>query len=381
MSSEFSSFYQSLQPLFVLTKTFGLFPLKLSHDASVILIYTRKELFLPIVWFFVSLAAGICTLIGLFSAKFEDKILQAVYTAYFCFLELTALSSITTMWINRKKVNEIFRNLLAVDQLLDNSTRLVLYKQSRSSFIKTVSFVSVFVTTVAACFIYFHYGNSLYVMVGEITLNTMNIIFIFQYVTIVQGVRLRYYQLWHILKTLPKEKKEVSSQMVGCCIYNSHIADTLQISILRDQHFNLSNVVSLLNEVYSLTILLEIVTALSNCVGSVYEGIQILNRDENPMESLAIILSGALLFAPVIWMAMSCHQVDQQNEHIREIQKLLISKSVNQRNENELKELLLQINLMKSKFNAGGFFNLNLKFLCTSFSSIFTYIIILSQMK
>ncbi|KAJ9584985.1 hypothetical protein L9F63_020667 [Diploptera punctata] len=317
MSSESVNFYQSLQPLFVLTKAFGLFPFKLSHHSSVILISARKELFLPTIWFFVALAAGICSLMGFFSVEFEDKILQAVYTAYFCFLELTALSSITTMWINRKKVNEIFRNLLAF-----------LYKQSRSSFIKTVSFVSVFVMTVAACFIYFHYGNSLYVMVGEITLNTMNIIFIFQYVTIVQGVRLRYYQLWHILKTLPKEKKEVSSQMVG--------------SFLRDQHFNLSNVVSLLNEVYGFTILLEIVTALSNCVGSVYEGIQILNRDENPLESLALILSGALLFVPVIWMVICCHQVVQQNvEHIREIQKLLISKLVNQRTENELKELLL----------------------------------------
>ncbi|KAJ9584986.1 hypothetical protein L9F63_020668 [Diploptera punctata] len=320
MSSNLNSFYQSMQPLFELLKTFGLFPFKLSHNARMT-ICMRNKLFLPTIWFFVALAAGICSLIGFFGDGLEDKILRAVYTANLCFLDLTALS-----------MNDILKKLLAFDQLLDNSTTLVLYKQSRSSFIKTVSFVTLFVTI---------------------------------YVTIVQGIRLRHYQLWHILKTLPKEKKEqVCSQMVGGCIYNSYIADTFRISILREQHFHLSNVVSLLNEVYGFTILLEIMTALSGFVGSVYEGIQLLNRDENPMEILTITLSGALLFIPVIWMAMSCHQVVQQNkEHIRAIQKLLISKSITQRTENELKELLLQINLMKPKFSAGGFFNLNLKFL------------------
>ncbi|KAJ9596186.1 hypothetical protein L9F63_027184 [Diploptera punctata] len=217
----------------------------------------------------------------------------------------------------------------------------------------------------------------------EIILSTINIMFIFQYVTIVQAIRSRYYQLWKILETLHKEKKEaVSSQMYGAYIYNPYIADTVKISILRQQHFHLSTVVSLLNQVYGFTMLLEIMTALSNCVGSLYDGIETLNNEETPTQSASIIVSGALLFVPVIWVVTSCHRAVLQNEeHITAIQELLISRSTNLSTQNELKELLLQIKLMEPQFSAGGFFMLNLQFLCTSFSSIFTYIIIMAQMK
>ncbi|KAJ9594331.1 hypothetical protein L9F63_014248, partial [Diploptera punctata] len=389
-----SCFYHPLQPIFLLTKVFGLFPFKLSYNASVMLNSNRKELFLPTVWFFVALTAGCYSLIRFFSYEVEDVILKGVCTAYYCFLGLTALSSITAMWFNRKKVKDIFRNLFAVDQLLDKSTTLILYKQTRSSSVKRMSFVFLFITIITACTIYYYFGNFLDVMLAvcESTLITINSMFIFQYVTIVQGIQTRYYQLWKNLKTLHKESKgAVTSQMQGAYIYNPYIADTVKISILRQQHFHLSTVVSLqnfhlstvvslLNQVYGFTMLLEIMTALSNCVGSLYDGIETLNRGESPINSASIIVSGALLFVPVIWVVMSCHRAVLQNEeHITAIQELLISRSTNLSTQNELKELLLQIKLMEPQFSAGGFFTLNLQFLCTSFSSIFTYIIIMAQ--
>ncbi|KAJ9594329.1 hypothetical protein L9F63_014246 [Diploptera punctata] len=385
MSSDLSCFYQSLQPIFLLNKIFGLFPFKLSYDATLMLISSRKELFLPTVWFFVALAAGCYSLTRYFSVEMEDKILKAVYIAYYSFLDLTALSSITAIWFSRNKVKDIFRNLFAVDQLLDKSKTSILYKKSRSSSIKRMLFVFLFITMIAGCLIYYYFGNFLNVItaVCETILNTINIMFIFQYVTIVQGIRTRYYQLWKNLKTLHKENKgAVTSQMQGAYIYNSYIADTVIISFLRQQHFLLSTVVSLLNEVYGFTILLLVMTTMSNCVVSLYDGINILKRDEDPIQSVSVILIGTFMFIPVLCVVISCHQVVHQNENqMTSIQELLISKSVNHRTQNELKELLLQIKLMRPKFSAGGFFMLNLQFVCTSFSSIFTYIIIMSQIK
>ncbi|KAJ9596187.1 hypothetical protein L9F63_027185 [Diploptera punctata] len=368
MSSDLSSFHQLFKPVFVLAKVFGLFPFKPLHNNSIILITEKKDLFLPIVWFFVALSAGCCQLALMVDIQFDDKILLGVYIAYYLFLDFTALSSIIAVWINRKKVKDIFRNLFAVDQLLDRSATSVLYKQSRSSSVKSMSFVLLFITIVATCLIYFlsYDFSTITRAMCEITLSTINIMFIFQYVTIVQAIRSRYYQLWKILETLHKEKKEAVPSQI----------------ILRQQNFHLSTVVSLLNQVYGFTMLLEIMTALSNCVGSLYDGIETLNRGESPINSASIIVSGALLFVPVIWVVMSCHRAVLQNEeHITAIQELLISRSTNLSTQNELKELLLQIKLMEPQFSAGGFFTLNLQFLCTSFSSIFTYIIIMAQMK
>ncbi|KAJ9594330.1 hypothetical protein L9F63_014247 [Diploptera punctata] len=365
MSSDLNCFHQPLQPIFLLIKVFGLFPFKLSFNAVVMLNSSRKELFLPTVWFFVVLAAGCYSLTRYFNVEMEDKIFKGVCIAYYCFLGLTALSSITAMWFNRKKVKDIFRNLFAVDQLLDKRTTLILYKQTRSSSVKRMSFVFFFITTVTACLIYYYFGNFLDVMLGvcESTLITINSMFIFQYVTFVQGIRTRYYQLWKNLKTCTKKRKK-------------------QISILRQQHFHLSTVVSLLNYVYGFTMLLLVMTTLSDCVVCLYDGINILKRDEDPIQSVSAILIGTFMFIPVLWVVTSCHQAVHQNENqMTSIQELLISKSVNHKTQNELKELLLQINLMRPMFSAGGFFTLNLQFVCTLFSSIFTYIIIMSQIK
>ncbi|KAJ9592619.1 hypothetical protein L9F63_015715 [Diploptera punctata] len=379
-SSELSAFYQTLKPVFLFTKCLGIFPFKFPNNVREVLISERKEIFLPTIWFFFSLAAACYLLTAYICDETMEKPLKVVYILYFCFLSVTSLNSFIAIWIHKTNVKDIFRNLIEVDQLLDKNTALVLYKHSRLFFVKSVAFVLLFLSIASACSFYYHYSilDDTMSAICEITMNVINVMLIFQYVIFVQAIQVRYCGLWKKLKSLCKENKvAVSPQM-----YLDNISDTTRICVLRQQHFRLSNVVSLLNQVYGFAMLLEIITALSNCIGSLYEGIYIINQEGDSIMCACVILAGASLFLPLLWMVMWCHLVVQENgKQMTAIQELLICRSVNYSTQEELKELFLQIKFMEPNFSAGGFFTLNLQFICSCFSSMFTYIVIMSQMK
>ena len=378
------SFYHSLQPVLLPTKVLGIFPFKVSKNKSEIFVSTNRDILLSFIMFLVTIVAGVISLYTNFVMGEEEKVLIGVYAVYLTFLHLNTTLGIAIITFKRKKVAMIFKYLFQVDQFLSRSAVSIMYKNTRRGLFKSLGLVLLYLSIVTACLI-FYFTGPIEVIIQtfpEMLSIMINTLMLFQYAAIARALSYRYNQLYNILKELPDvESQALFLKWITGHIYSqTHAIDPLKIKVLRQQHLNLFNAVCLLNEVYGFIILLEVSTALINCVASLYNGISMLKVDDNMMESIAMIIAGTQLLAPIIWLILVCHQVTKQREkHATVVQKLIVSSSLDNMAQTHLKEFLGQISILEQTFSAAGFFQLDLPFICTALSAIFTYFIIMAQ--
>jgi hypothetical protein len=126
------------------------------------------------------------------------------------------------------------------------------------------------------------------------------------------------------------------------------------------------------------------------CVSALYYAVYALdfdsdisvNRLSTYMTSGYLITCCILYLSIFVWMTVCCHKTTQEaNKGIYFIHKISLDRYIHYSIITELDKLLSQLINMRVQFTVCGLFALNPTFLCTIFSGILTYILIMVQLS
>jgi hypothetical protein len=143
------------------------------------------------------------------------------------------------------------------------------------------------------------------------------------------------------------------------------------------------------NKSYELLILLDVITILTSTVPGTYFGFMTLKRaivNNGPIQlylrAVTNFMQCAVMLLALLRLTMCCQMTNEEVGNIFiGIQKLLLYPNALGWNTSELKNFSSQMKNNKAEFNVCGFFTLNLQFFCASVSVIFTYILVLHQLR
>jgi hypothetical protein len=163
-----------------------------------------------------------------------------------------------------------------------------------------------------------------------------------------------------------------------------------KISYLRMIYLKIYDSVTLINSYFAFPILLGTVSMAITCVTALYYAFYALDFDSDfsvnrlpmYMTSSYLIWYCILHLSVFAWMIVCCHKTTQEaNKGIYFIHRISLDRDIHYSVITELEKLLSQLINMKVQFTACGLFTLNPTFLCTIFSGILTYILIMVQLS
>jgi hypothetical protein len=157
---------------------------------------------------------------------------------------------------------------------------------------------------------------------------------------------------------------------------NVRRASVVKIYSLRGVFSELNYIVCLMNEHYGVTVLALTTWTLVTAV------VLVLASVEDNFLTYASAAYFIYSFILLLKMTVSCHGAASESDVSKLlVQKLLLDANLETKCVTELKMFSDLLNTTKVEYSGCGFFVLNLPFLCSAFSMIFSYIIIMIQLK
>jgi len=240
---------------------------------------------------------------------------------------------------------------------------------------------------------------------SQILSSLINAVMIFQYVNIVQMVKLRFQYVKHMLSeaaiagdvtylrhTFVENLKSCKNHQVFSIVTydlesgrESH--NLCRIHNIRVIYSELCDLLNYNNKSYAVTLLLDVTAILTFSLPTVYQGIVLIKVAILENGSFQVYFTGvsmlslfALMLFTFLWLTLCCQKTTEEVDDIFiSIQKLLLYPNALGWRTSELKSFSSQLKNNKVEFNVCGFFTLNLQFFCASVSVIFTYILVLNQ--
>jgi hypothetical protein len=399
--------YTAVWPLNFVSKLFGLAPPSLQPEKC---LNKCRTIFICLyrMWTFVLIIAllaweYICiTDIAVEKLKLKDRILQITFSVpvYSCTIITLFLSST----VNRHKVQCILAKLAANDHLLSTMKyghniyrRIPLFL-----IIQFTIFISIFIL-IASYNIYaarteqtFIKGNTLFFQLLSVLMNS---IVILQFVDFVLLLKKKYKYLNNVLESSTVTSFNATNlhyfnmnHMTTIDVYasgrkpfdsehrRSNITEKLrQFRNLRIMYTQLYDVACLINSTYGFSLLSAAVWVFVDIITGVALLLQ-LNADLYNFVLVTVLWTGCCV-ALMAAITMSCSMaVSECNRSAIIVQKIIVRDDIHYEVVKELEKMLIQFQVMKIRFTACGFFNLDLPFFCGIFGATLSYLVIILQL-
>ena len=405
-----------------MSRMFGLLPLSFSEldiDKGPVFSFRVTDICFLLMWILLFLAVfGWNLIFGIYWFPNVPKKIKISFFVYAFFFSLTKIGVIVTKnFTNRGNITKLLKKLLTIDQFIDRRSRIHMYKKIRLRILKTRAIV--ILTLIIFCLVYYivgaGYGSIIMMILWSLLQNLsifFHIILCIEYVSIVHMLKCRYEYFNDILleyfnkknmATEPPSKHKNVSLSVNIdyielpalsgrdltasarALHGRH-----KISYLRMIYLHIYDSVTLINSYFGFPILLETVSMAIMCVTALYYAFYILDfvsgfsvdRLQSYMSSGYLISCSILYLSVFSWMIICCHKTTQEaNKGIYFIHRISLDRDIHFSIITELDKLLSQLINMRVQFTACGLFALNPTFLCTIFSGILTYILIMIQLN
>lgn len=347
------------------------------------------------------------------------KKITITFIVYAFFFSLSKIFVIVTKnFTNSDNITKLLKELLTIDQFIDTRSRINMYKKIRLRILKTGAIV--FLTQIILYpFFYFAVtgdGDSIIMAILENSVHALSgtfyIILSVEYVSLVHMLKCRYEYFNGILleyinkknmATGPPSKYKSLSLGVNIdyielpalsggdqtgtarALHGRH-----KISYLRMIYLKIYDSVTLINSYFGFPILLDTVTMVITCVSALYYAAYTLDFDSDASVNrlTMYVTSGYLIGCSIlymsvfVWMIVCCHKTTQEaNKGIYFIHRIYLDRDIHYSINTELDKLLSQMINMRVQFTVCGLFALNPTFLCTVFSGVLTYILIMVQLN
>jgi hypothetical protein len=401
---------------------FGLLPLSFSVldvDKGEVFSFRVSDVCFLLMWILVSLTMIGCNLYyAIYCFPNVPKKIKIGFHVYAFVFSLTKIFVIvTTNFTNSGNITKLLKKFLTIDQFIDRIHRIRMYKNIRLRILKTGAIV--FLTQIILYPLYY-FGEagcgSIIMFILRCSVQnlsfTFHIILSVEYVSIVHMLKCRYEYFNGILLEYinkkdmatepPSKYRNVSLNANidyielpalsgrGLTGKKRAIHGSYKISYLRMIYLKMYDSVTLINSYFGFPILLETVSMVITCVTALYYAVYALDFDSDfSVHRLATyttsgyLISLCILYVSIFaWMIVCCHETTQEaNKGIYSIHRISLNRGVHYGIITELDKLLSQLINMKVQFTACGLFALKPTFLCTIFSGILTYILILVQLS
>ena len=400
-----------------MSRMFGLLPLSFSEldiGKEGAFSFRVSDVCFLLMWISILLTFFGCNLYYAFHwvSNFPIKIKITLY-AYCSFFSLTKVVIIlTTNFTNSGNITKLLKKFLTIDQFIDRRSRIHMYKKIRLRILKTGAIV--FLTQIMLYPIPYCVqigGESIMILIVRNSAQnlalTFDIIFIVEYVSIVHmlksryeyfnGKLLEYFNKKNMATEPPYRNKNVSLNVnidyvelpapsgrnltgTAWALHGRH-----SISYLRMIYLKMYDSVILINSYFGFPIFLETVSMTVMCVTGLYYSAYVLDFDSevpNYMTSGYLLLCCIIFILIFTWLIVCCHKTTEEaNKGIYLIHRISLDSDIHYSIKTDLDKLLSQLINMRVQFTACGLFALNPPFLCTIFSGIITYILIMVQLS
>ena len=412
----------SLKPLLFMSKIFGLLPLSFSEldiAKGEVFSFRFSDVCFLLAWILVFLAVfGFNLNYVTYGFPNVPKKIKIAFNVYSFFFSLTKIFVIVTQnFTNSGNITKLLKTFLTIDQFIDRRSRIIMYKKIRLRILKTAAIV--FLPQIILCpFLYFAVTDGESIIMDSLgnSLQNLNttfyIILSVEYVSIVHMLKCRYEYFNGILleyinkkkmATEPPSKYKNLSLGVNIdyielpAVSGRDLTSTARalhgrhkISYLRMIYLKIYDSVTLINSYFGFPILLETVSMAIMCVSALYYAAYSLDFDSNDSVNRltkyitsAYLISYSILYMSIfVWMIVCCHKTTQEaNKGIYFIHRISLDRDIHYSIITELDKLLSQMINMRVQFTVCGLFSLNPTFLCTVFSGILTYVLIMVQLN
>jgi hypothetical protein len=253
-------------------------------------------------------------------------------------------------------------------------------------------------TSLNIWYIYLHADDISYrvVVTLECVVRYFNTTVVIQFINMVRILKKRYTYVNNYLSNCISNSVEVNSKTKDNIVgeYSGNVtegntvnilyvssrnvrrASVVKIYCLRGVFSELNYIVFLINGYYGVTVFAlttwTLVTAIVLVLASVEDNF------------LTYASAGYFIYSFILLLKMtvSCHGAASESDVSKLlVQKLLLDDNLETKCVTELKMFSDLLNTTKVEYSGCGFFVLNLPFLCSAFSMIFSYIIIMIQLK
>lgn len=401
--------YTSVKPRLRISKVFGFTPFIISKKGtcrSNILRYRLLKIFL-LLMMTTGLISSTCYNVHVFiqsPSNIPEKI-KITFILNDIVLKLTnVVILIMKVYFNKGDIIRIFRKLKHVDKIIDRRSRIDIHTRTRL-FPSRQKILLIFVLMLSySCSYYIVYKEERTSVLQTSVDNlcyTINIVMVFQYVTLVRMVSQRYKYINNRIKEYSETESTVRTSLRTYCnstsvntfcnekcdlpnLTSPHVkSEVCGIPVLRLAYIDLYDTVTLVNSYFGIPVLLLIISLVVVCVTAFYFVLYSFgNSSDKHLKTCMLvfwILWYAVLFA---WLIVSCDRTMQEaNKGMVYIQRTTACSNMKYGTQLQLQTLSNQLRDMKVEFTACGFFVLNLPLLGTIVCGILTYIVIMIQLE
>jgi hypothetical protein len=396
--------YTAVRPLYFVSKIFGLAPYSLKPEKC---LKKSKTVFICLyrMWSFVliiALLAWMCidtSYIAVEKLKLKDRILLITFSVpmYSC----TIISLFLSSTVNHHKVQCILAKFAENDHLLSTM------KYGHSIYRKIPLFLIIQFTIFTSVFILITYFD-IYAVSTEDTFFKKNSVFfqllsvlmnsvvILQFVDLVLLLKKKYKYLNNVLESSTVTSFHATNlhyfntnHMTTIDIYasrrtpfdsehrrNSTSSKLRQLRNLRIMYIQLYDVACLINSTYGFSLLSAAVWEFVGIILAVVLLLQ-LNADLHKFVLVIVLWSGYCV-SLMAAITMSCSMaVNECNRSAIIVQKIIVCDDIHYEVVKELEKMFTQFQVMKIRFTACGFFNLDLPFFCGIFGATLSYLVII----
>jgi hypothetical protein len=417
-----SDIYTSLQPVFFMSRMCGLLPLSFAEldigKGEVSSLRVSDVCFL-LMWIVILLTMlGFNLHHAIYSFPHVPRKIKITFIVYAFIFAITKLSIIiTTNFIKSGNISKLLKKFVTIDQFIDRRSRIHMYKKIRLRILKTAAIAFLTQTILYLFRFYVEEDGSHFIL--AILRNfvhylgvTFHIALSVEYVSIVYMLKCRYEYFNGIISEYfnkknmatepPFKYKNVSltvniEYMDMPALSGRDLTGTIRalhgrhkISYLRMIYLKIYNSVTLINSYFGFPILLETASMTVMCVTGLYYGLYVLDfvgdvsgsRIQMYATSVFLISYSIFYLSIFAWMIVCCYKTTQEaNKGIYFIHRISLDRDVHYSVITELDKLLSQMLNTRVQFTACGLFTLNPPLVCTIFSGILTYILIMVQLS
>jgi len=398
-----------LRPLYFLWKVFGLASYSYVADRRnkrVATDYGYLNYTFTVIWLFIFTVGLPVQILALNIFDFGSQTLFIALMLYYISSYTSAI--VAVFWVSiikRRMFLEIIENISEVDNKI-RYTPQIENCMNRNVMFNIIS--EIILLTVNQCFaIIYNIPQYASVPFYIITIKTIsnvpdicNILVLFQFFNLVFMTKQRYSHLnkrltnWinvavssPVYLDIENDRRRQSNRAADhviitpvCVSSFGNTEGTLKqadIRLLRQIYSELYDITCLINDTYGIPILATMCWMLTGVLCSLYEGL--LNFKVLGLTDAVYAITYSLL---VFKVTLFCHTATNEARSSRIlVQKLLLEGNCMNECTEDLKMFSLQLQVMKNRYTACGFFSLNLSLFASVVSVIASYIIIMVQIN
>jgi hypothetical protein len=402
--------YITLKPLFIITRIFGLTHAQFFNKGNNEEQKTPfQHIILVCLWSTVFLMGMLYSvyLISCNHYSYSGKV-NTILVIYYITLHGTTIVTSIISPVNKKKITCILQKLMDIDELIKDKEMGEMYRKAKREVMIQMATLFLAILIAFPLEIYCCYDSILPFIVSrtlEFLSISLNIIMVLLYINVIRMVKHRYKKIFEsyteyvevMNKSAVKNTNYFITSHRGCCELPNVRCSSSQLLLIQSKrlqnlrltYIEMYDTVQLITSNFGFPILFHILSVLVTCVLMFYSAFYVIHGDIIKSEGVkTYVISGYFIFwgimhvTPFVWLVISCDETAHEaNRGVIYIQRVKASPHTRQEIVTELENLSSQLKDMKVEFSVCGLIVLSLPFLCTFVGGIFTYIIIMVQLK